>query len=418
MDNPSSSPVLDPYAWVFGPGWLSVDDASHIAELRQRCDNASVALGSEQLARCPLIVGALRVFAESAASIAKTYRKTDVTLLREVCHAIFGWDILLSLAANPTQSRRFLLLGETGVGKERMSKLIGRTVRALYGGAQRGGRDFHVSAATFVGDTLRSELFGHVAGAFTGARVAHRGILGEMEDGDYLFIDEIGEASLPMQKMLLRTLQEHTYRPVGEVKELPKRFHLIAATNRDEQALRSDGAFRSDLYYRLASPQIRLPSLREILRVAHSPKLIFKELVDQVLADDLSNQELIGPLRVHFLGRYLAKATATTGYRWPGNFRELRNVIKQLIYTGSGATQEQTTAVIRRLKGGQPERPAELELSEPVQLPKTLAELKRGAYADACARHSTVTAVARELDVSRQTAHERIKAYELTLLSR
>jgi len=365
-------------------------------------------------------VGALRVFLEASSSLSRVYTMTDLPVLREVCHAIFGWDVLLSLTVNPGRSRRFLLLGETGVGKEKMSRLIGRTVRRLHG--KEGGEDWRVSATNFGGDTLRSEVFGHKAGAFTGANVGHRGILGSMTDGDYLFIDEIGEASLGMQQVLLRAIQEHEYRPVGETKPRTLRFHLVAATNRSEWSLRGGDGFRSDLYYRLASPQLELPPLREVLREARRPARIFKEVVSQVLAEELEldgRQEALGSLKIMQLGGYLAEATEATKYTWPGNFRELRNTIQQLIYTGADAAR--TTEILRRVKGGQGVDEATVEASrtlETSERPPTLAELKRTAYERACSRHTTVTAVAKELDVSRQTAHERIKSYGLQLQRR
>jgi transcriptional regulator with PAS, ATPase and Fis domain len=415
------SPVMDPFDWVFESGWEGKENQEHIETLRDRCDHAGVWFDRGDEAPFLALVEALRVFVEESRGVASSYREMGLPVLKEVCHAIFGWDVLLSLTVNEKRSRRFLLLGETGTGKEAMSKLIGKTVMRLHG--REGGAGQHVSAANFLGDTLRSEIFGHLKGAFTGAIDIHRGILGRMRDGDYLFIDEIGEASLAFQQILLRTIQEHEFRPVGASQSTPRRFHLIAATNQSEWSLRAGQVFRSDLYYRLASPQLRLPPLREILEAAkESKRHIFKAVVHQVFKEDLQlagREEVLSRLKLMLLGKHLADATERTGYGWPGNFRELRNVIQHLIYTGSDAAR--TTALIGRLQAGQSIGAAAAQVAESTvssDRPLTMAELKRAAYERACAGNYTVTAVAKELDVSRQTAHERIKAYGFSLAAR
>ena len=109
---------------------------------------------------------------------------------------------------------------------------------------------------------LESALFGHVKGAFTGADRTAIGLIKRADQG-ILFLDEVGELPLHMQKAFLRVLQEHSFRPVGASKEETSRFRLLAATNRDLEAIVEDGSFRKDLYYRLKGLSIHLPSLRE-----------------------------------------------------------------------------------------------------------------------------------------------------------
>ena len=420
-------PIGDPYHWVTSRDWEQPDQAL-VTDLQKLADKKVGALaGAIAPERYRAVVRALRSFNEDAGPIAKVYTFAGSRVLEQVCHAVFGWDLILSLQAHPHQMRRVLVLGETGTGKERISKLIARTLQKLHGG--EGGKDWSISAANFQGDTLRSELFGHMKGAFTGAMTNHLGILGAMSEGEALFIDEVGEASQAVQTLLLRAIQEGRFRAVGALGERSVRFHLVAATNRSEWELRQGEGFRSDLYYRLASPQIELPPLRELLADAPKPKKIFKDVIEKVIEDlklRPTGRDGVGAFLDSQVNTFLTKqlhaqldeATRETGYTWPGNFRELRNVIAHLIYAGTDKAR--TMDFVARLQRGQSGHGLEARspLVSSSQRPQTMAEVKRAAYERACANNHSVTAVARELDVSRQTAHERIKAYGLTLRAR
>ena len=203
-----------------------------------------------------------------------------------------------------------LLLGESGTGKELFA-------RALHLASGRRDRPFIKVNCSAIPDTLfESELFGHERGAFTGAVQARAGWF-EQAHGGSIFLDEIGELPLGLQAKLLRTLQEGTLVRLGATREVRIDVRLVAATNRDLAAEADAGRFRQDLFYRLNVVPIRLPSLRE-------------------------RREDIHPLALHFLNRanqihqrnvHLAPEALTLleQHPWPGNIRELGNVIERLV---------------------------------------------------------------------------------------
>jgi DNA-binding NtrC family response regulator len=206
--------------------------------------------------------------------------------------------------------------GESGTGKELVA-------RALYQHSSRALAPFlALNCAAIPEDLLESELFGHEKGAFTGA---DRRRIGKFEQcgGGTIFLDEIGDMSLPLQGKILRLLQEQAFQRVGGNETVHTDVRVMAATHRDLRARAAEGKFRTDLYYRLAVCTIDLPPLRE-------------------RGNDLSI------LALYFLRRYNREfgkdvreiaATAMTqlqAHSWPGNIRELQNVIKQALLRASG----------------------------------------------------------------------------------
>ncbi len=216
---------------------------------------------------------------------------------------------LATLAQAANSDANVLLHGETGTGKEKFAL-------ALHQASQRGKHNFVVVDCAALPETLvESTLFGHERGAFTGATHSHSGLVKQADRGT-LFLDEIGELPLAMQKSFLRVLEERRFRPVGSQREVSSDFRLLAATNRNLEAMVAEGKFRGDLLFRLRTFVISLPALRE-------------------------RKEDIGALTTFFLDQFhsqrgIAKKkvsppflAALDRYEWPGNVRELRHALER-----------------------------------------------------------------------------------------
>lgn len=220
-----------------------------------------------------------------------------------------------------------LIMGETGTGKSLIA-------RAIHEQSQEQHRPFQVIDCTTVPEgMMESELFGHVRGAFTGAVSDKRGLI-EVANGGTVFFDEIGELPLALQAKLLRVLEENEVRPVGGTRSRHVDMRFIAATNRNlEQRIR-DGAFRKDLYYRLAVVQISVPPLRER---REDIRILARHLLGKLSRE-------FGKTGCHFDEEALHCLTA---YQWPGNGREVRNVIERAMMLVTGDTI--TAADVRAL---------------------------------------------------------------------
>jgi len=210
--------------------------------------------------------------------------------------------------AAPTDAA-ILLRGESGTGKTVLA-------RAIHGWSARTGKPFGVvSCPSLPGELLESELFGHARGAFTGAVRDNPGRIAAC-DGGTLFLDEVGDLPLSLQPKLLRFLQEREYERLGDASTRRADVRVVSATNRDLEGEVRAGRFREDLFYRLNVIQVEIPPLRERLQD-------LEELAAQLLA-------FYGKVRHRrFLGFTDEAMRAFTRYGWPGNLRELRNVIER-----------------------------------------------------------------------------------------
>jgi formate hydrogenlyase transcriptional activator len=257
-----------------------------------------------------------------------------------------------------------LIYGETGTGKELVA-------RAIHSRSARNGRALvNVNCSAISAGLVESELFGHIKGAFTGALDRRIGRF-ELADGGTIFLDEIGELSLETQVKLLRVLQEHEFEPVGSSRSLRVDVRVIAATNRNLREAVQAGRFRSDLFYRLNVFPIELPPLRE--RRSDIPQLVafcvsrfskrLRKEIDGVSRESMEN---------------------LVNYPWPGNIRELQNVIERAVVLSTDPTlrlDRDLTPVAASAKGteapetGAPER-RQADLESP-KLLLTLDEVDR-----------------------------------------
>lgn len=279
-----------------------------------------------------------------------------------------------------------LVTGETGVGKE----VIARAIHAM---SPRSARDLlAVNCGAIPENLVESTLFGHEKGAFTDAYNVHHGYF-ERANGGTLFLDEIDCLPVSAQARLLRVLQDGQFERVGGRHTLYTDVRIVAASNQDLERAVEEGRFRRDLFYRLNVVPIRLPPLRERI-------------------DDLS------PLVNHFLGRLAAKYgtplkalndkawSAVLSYHWPGNLRELENVLERAFLFARGPVIEHI-----EVDGAQLVAPRAGDDSLKAQRQRALREAEADFIVDALKRfNGNVTAVARAMDITPRAVHMKLKA--------
>lgn len=275
-----------------------------------------------------------------------------------------------------------ILFGESGTGKE----VIARVLHLL--SPRRNSGFIPVNCAAIPDTLLESELFGHEKGAFTGAVQARRGKF-ELAHGGTIFLDEIGEMPVALQAKLLRVIQERTFERVGGSREIRADVRVLAATNRDLEKDVRDGRFREDLYYRLHVFPVQLPPLRE--RNDAIP------LLTDYFVERFGRQ--IGK-RVQ--GVSPEALTILQSYRWPGNIRELQNVIERAVILCRGAISVA-------------DLPATLlACDSDAQELGTLKDLEREAILSALEKTGgNRRRAAEELGLSRRTLQYRLKEYGL-----
>ncbi|MEZ4429943.1 MAG: sigma-54 dependent transcriptional regulator [Nannocystaceae bacterium] len=226
--------------------------------------------------------------------------------------------ILATASRLATTHSPVLLLGETGVGKERIAALIHAE------GPWARGPFVEVNCAAIPAELFESELFGHERGAFTGATRTRRGRF-ELADQGTLFLDEVGEVPLHLQAKLLRVLQSRRIEPVGSERSVEINVRVIAATNRDLRAEVEAGRFRRDLFYRLSVVELEVPPLRERVEDIDGLTHTYLELLSAQLGGAVT-------------GIDAAALEALHRYPWPGNVRELVNVVERAILMCPGDT--------------------------------------------------------------------------------
>jgi two-component system NtrC family response regulator len=282
-----------------------------------------------------------------------------------------------------------LILGETGTGKELLAK-------AIHTSSPRSQRPFVIiSCGSIPRELLESELFGHIKGSFTGAYTHKKGKV-ELADGGTVFLDEIGEMPLELQVRVLRLVQEHEIEKIGAANSQKVDVRIIAATHRNLESRVAEGQFREDLYYRLSVVPIELPPLRD--RKEDIPALVDAFFERAKRKHGKPQMYMPAALMPHF-----------TSYRWPGNIRELENLVERMVLLGR--TDELTLANLPdALRSARnvvevPRMPVETEGMglEAVERELILQALRKFNW--------NQTQAARHLDISRKTLMYRIAKY-------
>lgn len=292
-----------------------------------------------------------------------------------------------------------LLLGESGSGKDYLAKYLHDHSR------RAGGPFFGINCAALAASVAESELFGHEPGSFTGSRGRKRGLL-EMAEGGTLLLNEIGELSQELQGKLLTFLDTQSFTRVGGEKTIRVNARIVAATNRDLESEVITGIFREDLYYRLNVLAIRVPPLRE--RKEDIPFLALD------LFETLSNK--LGLSSPPSLDE--SALDSLTRYHWPGNIRELRNVLERALIS---CRAEAITSQDLSMPGGEVckstdarEIPVAVTLSDNLKMNEALDEAKRIMIEEALNRCSgNVSAAARLLGISRDSLRYHIKVLRI-----
>ncbi len=296
-------------------------------------------------------------------------------------------DMFKMIARAARGSSTVLITGESGTGKELVA-------RSIHEASERKGAFVPVNCAAIPAELMESELFGHTGQAFTGAKAPRAGLFESADEGT-LFLDEIGEMPLAVQPKLLRVLQEGSVRRVGADREREINVRVIAATNRDLEKDVAESSFRGDLYWRLNVIHLHIPPLRE--RPFDIPLLV-EHFINKIA--EKSGQP---PLNV------LPETLATlTTYSWPGNARELENVIERAIALAAGhnltpddlpdrvRSDSQSSSLIARAK----------------ERRMTLRELEREYIIEALRMTGGIKSRAAEiLGIDRRTLHRKLDEY-------
>jgi two-component system response regulator FlrC len=276
-----------------------------------------------------------------------------------------------------------ILLGESGTGKEVAARVLHQRSR------RREGPFVPINCAAISESLMESEIFGHEAGAFTGATGPRRGRM-ELADGGTLFLDEIGELKLELQAKLLRVLQEQRFERVGGTRTMHVDVRWIAASNRNLGAMVGEGTFREDLYHRLAVFPVTMPPLRDrtvdILPLAES-------LLARICGE-------LGRARLRLDDSVEALLRGAT---WPGNIRELANVLERAAIMAE--SERLGGADLAAAMGGSAASP-------PRSVPRTMAEIEEAAIRDALTRAGGHRKKAAEaLGIGERTLYDKLTRY-------
>lgn len=301
-------------------------------------------------------------------------------------------DVKAQIQKIASTNVRVLVLGESGTGKE----LVARAVHEL---SPRKNKPFiKVNCAAIPEELIESELFGAVKGAYTGSVADRDGKFSQAHTGT-IFLDEIGDMSLKVQAKVLRALQEGEFEKVGGTKTIRADVRVVAATNKDLKAEVQKGTFREDLYFRLNVVPIMMPPLRQ--RKTDIPLLV-QHFIKQCCEESALKKKSFSDSAIHLM----------TDYDWPGNIRELRNVVERMMILGAGDVVQSEELPISVSK-------SEVTYSKNVSGNKSLKDLKeeveRSHIMTVMEKNNwNVTRAAQELDIERTNLHKKLKYYNIT----
>ncbi|MFN7262743.1 MAG: sigma-54-dependent transcriptional regulator [Pseudobdellovibrionaceae bacterium] len=310
----------------------------------------------------------------------------------EPMHRIF--DLVRRVSQTPTN---ILVTGESGTGKEVVAKAI------HYNGPLKDRNFVTINCGAIPENLMESEMFGHKKGSFTGAVVDKSGLF-EVADGGTLFLDEVGELPITIQVKLLRAIQERVIRRVGATEDIKVDVRIIAATNRDLEAMVKDGTFRQDLFYRLNVINIKMPPLRERkedipLLANHFLKKYNDRLTKQISGISMEAMEMLKK------------------YEYPGNVRELENIIERTVALEGGASilPESLPPFVTTPTGRKLASSHEIEIGEDgIDLDKILGQIEKELIVKAIhAAHGVKKRAAKILKITFRSMRYRVEKYNL-----
>ena len=389
-------PEIDSSEWVFLTGYGSVADSVR-----------AVRLGAYDFIEKPCSLDRLNLLVEGAARSARAQRRLQQQAATR--HDQYAIDSLTGDSPAMSSLRSMLkqivkvpfssliVSGETGTGKGMIARIL------HYSGARAQAPLVEINCAALPRELLEAELFGYEAGAFTGAKKRHRGLFEQAHTGT-LFLDEIGEMDLDLQSKLLKAVEDFRIRRLGSETEITVDVQIIAATNLDLVEKVSEGLFRRDLYHRLNVINIRVPAL-------HERKQDLEQLVPQFVAD-CNRKSAKAVSQISEQAWQLIKA-----YDWPGNIRELRNVLERCVLL---ANDHNLPVEWLQLQGPQVQASAnqpsasQQGLFIPLDGSLSLHEMEKFIIQEALNRcDANVTAAARMLGTTRETLRYRVQKYHL-----
>ncbi|MBL7959992.1 sigma-54-dependent Fis family transcriptional regulator [bacterium] len=301
-------------------------------------------------------------------------------------------DVKIQIAKIAATNVRVLILGESGTGKE----LVARAIHEL---SPRKNKPFvKVNCAAIPEELIESELFGAVKGAYTGSVADRDGKFSQAHSGT-IFLDEIGDMSLKVQAKVLRALQEGEFEKVGGTKTIKVDVRVLAATNKDLKAEVQKGTFREDLFFRLNVVPIVMPALRQ--RKTDIPLLI-QHFIKQCCEESVLKKKSFSDSAIKLM----------IEYEWPGNIRELRNVVERMMILGAGDVVQgeelpvnifkSESTYIKNASGNKSLK----DLKEEVERSHIIAVMEKNNW--------NVTRAAQELDIERTNLHKKLKYYNIT----